>query len=1507
MAKPCRYQLPGEDTWMSESEFKKALNDGLIDKYIGEGTIAIRNFKPRAQAAPVVETPAVEAPVAPVVEAKTEAPVQTEKTEEQIANDISLNTERRIREIRNESNEEFPILQYDGNNEKVKAEVDYHNNKTSRVNKDGSWSNLYANKIIQKLIFSVGNKSTRTISTALRNAGFFIPASNDLGSSTKSSGGLSLYLSDSSEFIADEYSSLDDKVKATEILTKLANKLGIEVATLETESKRPVEVIKTETPKAEKTEAPVAEPTLSKKDQEELDFVSREIEATESAIVDAEEQIEIEKGNFKEEKERIQKEKAKVRASKMSKDEKADKLEELDAELSDIKDDHDDLIEQYRDDIKQEKSDLKRYNNRRVKLQQKAPAQPKVETKTEPTQAKEPEAEYQKEEPTEQPKTQEDYIKAAKESNGDYAIVLGRTGNQVVYKKNRRTGRWQGLTGKGEFVDVNDEMNRKANDAVNYTRKDKKVVRMGTVKNGITSTDEFVYDYNTNEWKKRSEDGFLYGIGQELAAKAEQEFLKENPKRAPKTKEEVKQRISDAIDGLKADEGIAMSSLIPIPPKYWNKILDLVKEAMFKGVDFSFAVNDAARKVFNEAIKNKEITRSEADEYIRNINDEKNESIPELTSIKKAFTSDLAQQVAEKGIDRMSYSEAFKIAEEAINSGKINPDNLVDQVIDNPRPLDAIETAVFTYSKTKLSNDLKELYDKLDSSSNPSAETEINQQIKLLTDKMLKYDIASNIVGYIQGLSLSIRRVMLNADYDLVLPQIKKLYSDAGKEMPEGLEQKIKDAQKEFRRLNREIEKLRNEAQKAKEEDAVESIAESTKRPSRKSKGTPKMSMSSDGKIAVSNESIRNAVLNGAKEIEDVIEAVRDEVKSKFPDATDRQIRDAISNYGKEINKTKDEITEEIERIRRIGKILSKLEDVQNQIKNKTSKIKNPEIKTKAIKILSLRESELKRALKQAMSEIPVTEQEMKDFQKYKLEAYKKSMTDRIAELKRRIDEGDFSTKKRTRAFELDAEAKKLEAERQAIIEDFEYAKTKAEMEVEPQLKTLNRAMLSAFNLPKGLIASIDVSAPFRQGIIFMMTQNPLKSAQQLKQMFGFWGNTKNYDKWLAELKASDEYALIKASGVYISEQNGKLSAMEEVFANNLGNKIPLLGQSYKIKGAKLPGLDLYKRSEAAYSGFLNNLRVQSFMDGAQLLKENGYTIQNNPEVFKDWANYVNSATGRGKMNPELAIKLGPIFFSPRLIKARLEQIGVSDALALFGLSDGFYMKMSPPARAMALKRMGAFMGVMGTIIGLAALYYNNDDDDKTSVELDPRSSDFGKLKFGNTRIDLTGGFATYYRAFGQFLSGKRKDINTGEIQKLNQGFGKKTRFEVLQDFYGNKLSPFAQKVYQYTAVSDEERERRALEESSQETAFNKAGLPVWFQDITIPLWMRDVEPIMKDQGNGTGLFLIGLSLLGEGIQYYEAKGGSSNSSSQSFEFKDQFQEFKDIDSEFETSDPFKN
>jgi hypothetical protein len=64
MAKPCRFQLPGEDVWMSENEFKQKLNDGLLDKFLIDNKISIpslRGFKPNTDiaskfTAPVTET-----------------------------------------------------------------------------------------------------------------------------------------------------------------------------------------------------------------------------------------------------------------------------------------------------------------------------------------------------------------------------------------------------------------------------------------------------------------------------------------------------------------------------------------------------------------------------------------------------------------------------------------------------------------------------------------------------------------------------------------------------------------------------------------------------------------------------------------------------------------------------------------------------------------------------------------------------------------------------------------------------------------------------------------------------------------------------------------------------------------------------------------------------------------------------------------------------------------------------------------------------------------------------------------------------------------------------------------------------------------------------------------------------------------------------------------------------------------------------------------------------------
>ena len=1537
MAKPCRYQLPGEDKWMSESEFKKALNDGLIDKYIGEGTIAIRNFKPRAQAAPVVETPVVEAPIAPVSETKTETP----KAETTLS-------------PRAESFKNFYVDGYfeipKRNTKQRSAKQQYISGQQSSLDPEDREAAKAALEEIERRESETTTKAetitpvaeTKTEAPVAEVKEVKIPK-NKKEREDAALKGTMVY-----------HTLFDAVIESTPEQYEAALKEKAETGSVEDITKYGKEISTRQAPDPVLHGYGQSFLRMSQQDaQDELDYREKENKGLIAPMA--------KRATVAESK--TEKPKAKSVAFKKAKSfnelENHPLVDSVEREYNPGAFDGTDytywvyLKPGYKFDTL-DTTQLQEGSKKDLLAAFNSSTIIKTETQAEPTQAKESEAEYKKEEapkkmvapgrtkqafdrnftieisadgktatvqgeaietadgrkltpPKEtakittningervaitskgdtvyldrakevevkEVKTEgktpkqiiDEYIEIAKQSNGDYAIVYSRTNEPLVHKLNRATGRWQALNGKGEWADANDSRNAQANDAVNYTRKDKKEVNL----NG----EKFYFDFKNNSWKKYSEsDGSLSAISKDEANKVQKEFVDKNPKRAPKSKEEVKQVINDIIDGAKFDtKNLAMSSLIP--PKLWNEILDLVKEALFKGVDLTFALNDAARTVFDKAVKSGQITDKQAADFMDEVNSDKVTRESGLSSIKNDMASETAKKIASIGIENATIQEIIDSAEQAIKNGEIDPNFLVKQLIKDPRPTTPLETAVLIYSKTKMLNDLDDLYRQLNDTNSDADTSALREKIEILESDLLQHEVATSISGSQQGLSFSLRRIMMNSEYGLFLPRIQKIYNDAGKEMPEGLKEEIEKAQKELRRLNREIENKRKQADEAKDDEAVENIKNNKSK-----KASGKKSLSKDGKVAVSIDSIRKAVSEGAKTIEEVIEAVRKEVTSKYPDATDRQIRDAISNYGREVSKTKDDLSDEVNRIRSVGRMISKLEDIQKQLATKVGKIKNESVRTRAVKILTDRERELRRAIKEAMADIPVTEEELKAFQENKLEAYKKSLNDRNKELERRIREGDFSTKNRTKAFELDEEARKLEIERQALIEQFEYEKMRAQLAVEPDLQKIGRRLLDVFNLPKGLIASIDLSAPFRQGVIGVMSQSPIKTARQIKQMMGFWKNPETYDKWLSELKSSEFYPLIKASGLHVTEQNGKLSAMEEQFMNNLGNKIPIIGQSYTVGGVKVPGANLYKKSEVAYTGFLNNMRVQSFMEGADLLKEQGYTMAANPQVFKDWAKFCNSATGRGDMNPQLAVGLSPVFFSPRLIKARLE---------VLGLSPLYYSRMNPAARAMALKTMGRFMASTSLIIGMAALYYNNDDDDKTSVDVDPRSTDFGKIKLGNTRVDITGGMAVYYRTLAQFASGQKKSPNTGRIEDLNQGFGKTTRKDVGEQFFANKLAPLPSKFYQWASLTEKEKANRIAEEAGEDNAFNRMGIPVSAQDLLIPLWMRDVEPIMKEQGYGVGSALIGLSILGEGVQYYENKYKASQSSnSMNFDFND--------------------
>jgi hypothetical protein len=111
--------------------------------------------------------------------------------------------------------------------------------------------------------------------------------------------------------------------------------------------------------------------------------------------------------------------------------------------------------------------------------------------------------------------------------------------------------------------------------------------------------------------------------------------------------------------------------------------------------------------------------------------------------------------------------------------------------------------------------------------------------------------------------------------------------------------------------------------------------------------------------------------------------------------------------------------------------------------------------------------------------------------------------------------------------------------------------------------------------------------------------------------------------------------------------------------------------------------------------------------------------------------------------------------------------------------------KMQNFVRAEAAKDVMATTGLMITLLATAAAA-------GIKVGTNPTSSDFGKMIFGNTRIDIMGGFQPVIRTIYQLGTGERTSSATGKTYKLGEGYGKPTGWDVVLSFFENKLAPIA-------------------------------------------------------------------------------------------------------------------
>lgn len=307
----------------------------------------------------------------------------------------------------------------------------------------------------------------------------------------------------------------------------------------------------------------------------------------------------------------------------------------------------------------------------------------------------------------------------------------------------------------------------------------------------------------------------------------------------------------------------------------------------------------------------------------------------------------------------------------------------------------------------------------------------------------------------------------------------------------------------------------------------------------------------------------------------------------------------------------------------------------------------------------------------------------------------------------------------------------------------------------------------------KGILSSFDNSFFGRQGLKTLFT-----SPDAWAKRFG-----QSWVDGAKQLMDIDVMQTIRADVMSRPNAlNGKYKAMgadvgvdfEEAFPSSLPERIPILGR-------------LYKASETMFNGAALRLRAD-YADKIIGLAERSGLDMTNPAQAEPLGKLVNSMTGRGsievagqKLPPGWSQAINATFFSLKFLKSNYD--------TLTGHSFGMFIK-DPAARAFMQKQ--AAMNLAKIAGGVGAVLLTAKAINPASTDLDPRSSLFGKIKIGQTTIDVTAGMGPLITLVARLVTGSTKN-QKGEVKEMNTGqFGSPTTMDVVNNFWEGRLSPIA-------------------------------------------------------------------------------------------------------------------
>ena len=377
----------------------------------------------------------------------------------------------------------------------------------------------------------------------------------------------------------------------------------------------------------------------------------------------------------------------------------------------------------------------------------------------------------------------------------------------------------------------------------------------------------------------------------------------------------------------------------------------------------------------------------------------------------------------------------------------------------------------------------------------------------------------------------------------------------------------------------------------------------------------------------------------------------------------------------------------------------------------------------------------------------------------------------------------------------------------------------------------------------KSMLATLDNSFFGRQSIKVLFT-NPITWAKNF---------AKSWVDIAKSLRGIDVMDAIKAdmfsrpnaiNGAYDTAKLDIHGITEEAFPTSIPEKIPGFGR-------------LFKASESAFSGAALRMRADLADKYLKQASQQGIEMTDKKEM-EGIGRLVNAMTGRGYIG-RLGVfgkEINSAFFSIKFLKSNIDTLfgGVKN-LAKYPFKKGTMTFAEKKSAQNLLKITGG----IASVLTVAEMLHPG------SVEFDPRSTDFGKIKINDTRFDVTGGMGslavlasritpTYHDGELGFWS---KSSTSGEWTKLNEKkYGGRDGVDVIVDtLLLNKLSPLAglfRDVWKGEHFGGKEITPTSI-----------------IKNLTVPLSIQNLEELLEDKNSAPVLSSVILEFIGISTNTY--------------------------------------